>query len=260
MNYVAEHISNWLKDYAVKAEMSGYVIGVSGGIDSAVTSTLCALTGLETIAVSMPIHQAVDQHTRSLDHCLWLGNNFSNVFYYSVNLTRVFDEFVWFLPVEVAENKLALANSKARLRMTTLYAVAQAKNLLVAGTGNKVEDYGLGFFSKYGDGGVDVSPIGSLTKTEVWQLGRDLGINQEIIDATPTDGLWENNTSDEDQLGASYPQLEWAMRVYDSEEYKHNGSDILNEEEMKVMEIYKNFHEKNAHKMKMPPVCPPVGK
>ena len=256
---IQEHVSNWLKEYAVNAGLEGYTIGVSGGIDSATVSTLCALTGLKTIVVTMPIKQAIDQHVRGYNHCCWLKDNFVKVKQYNVDLGSVFDEFCWKMPsTEVINCSLALANSKARLRMTTLYAIAQATNTLVAGTGNKVEDFGLGFFTKYGDGGVDVSPIGELTKTEVWQLGRELGINQEIIDATPTDGLHDDNRSDEDQLGASYADLEVAMRVYDSEEFKQNGYDLLNEHEKKVMHIYERFHINNSHKMKMPEVCPHI--
>lgn len=249
-----KHITDWLKDYCLNAGLSGYVIGVSGGIDSAVTSTLCALTELPTKVVTMPIHQAMDQHERGAGHCIALANRYTNVEALSIPLSKVFDELTWWLPTDVANHKLAMANSKARIRMTTLYAIAGANNMLVAGTGNKVEDFGVGFFTKGGDGQVDVSPIGSLTKTEVWALGKELGVSKDIIEATPTDGLHDNNCSDESQLGASYPELEEAMEWYES----IGNYDALTDRQKEVLEIYKNFHSKNAHKMMMPQVCPHI--
>jgi NAD+ synthase len=253
---VSMHVSNWLMNYALNAGMSGYVIGVSGGIDSATVSTLCALTGLKTIVVTMPIHQAKDQQDRGFAHCDWLRNKYPKVECIHAPLTKTYDEFVYNAPSVVMASDLALANSKARLRMTTLYAIAQATGTLVAGTGNKVEDFGLGFYTKWGDGAVDVSPIGELTKSEVWALGRELGVNQEIIDATPTDGLHDDGRTDEMQIGATYHELEWAMLMYDSKEFKQHGYDMLNDEEKKIMKIYQTFHEKNQHKNKLPPVCP----
>ena len=251
------HISNWLMNYALENGLSGYTVGVSGGIDSAVTSTLCALTGLKVNVVTMPIHQAVDQHDRGTKHCIWLVNKYPSVEYIPAPLTKVYDEFVFNAPEIVTSSPLALANTKARLRMTTLYAIAQATNTLVAGTGNRVEDFGLGFFTKYGDGGVDVSPIGELTKTEVWQLGRELGINEDIINATPTDGLWDDNRGDEDQLGASYAELEWAMAFQQKWEFKNSEAfEELSNRELEVLDIYNKFHKNNAHKMALPPVCP----
>lgn len=256
MKDIRDHIVNWLYNYCTNTDMEGYVIGVSGGIDSATVSTLCALTGLKTIVVTMPIHQAQDQQDRGFAHCDWLRKTYPNVEYDHAPLTRTYDEFVYNTPSVVMACDLALANTKARLRMTTLYAIAQATDTLVAGTGNRIEDYGLGFFTKFGDGGVDVSPIGELTKTEVWALGKELGISEDIINATPTDGLWDSNISDEDQLGASYVDLEAAMRVYDSEEFKLHGYDILNDHEKKVMAIYEDFHVRNQHKMVAIPICP----
>ena len=246
-----EHISNWLKDYAVKHSMSGYVVGLSGGIDSAVTSTLCAMTGLKIVVAILPIHQNPDHTARGQNHLRWLSEKFDVDFKW-LDLTAPYESLRLTLPENTSP--LALANTRARLRMTTLYAVAATENLLVAGTGNKVEDYGVGFFTKYGDGGVDVSPIGELTKTEVWQLGRDLGINEEIINAEPTDGLHPDSRSDVEQLGATYPELEFAMRWFDegSRLFGHKLSD----REKEVVDIYSALHERNSHKMSMPPVCP----
>ena len=237
-----ERISNWIKDYAEKHKVESLVVGVSGGIDSAVVSTLCALTGIQTFVLSMPIRQADDQHDRSVDHCLKLLERFPNVHWETIHLTKVFEQFEQLFP---ANNKLALANSRSRLRMITLYQVAQENNGIVVGTGNKVEDFGVGFFTKYGDGGVDISPIADLTKTQVRELARELGVNQEIIDAPPTDGLWEDGRSDEDQIGATYEELEWAM------EYKSGN---ITERQKKVLEIYNRFHNQNKHKMEPIPI------
>jgi len=249
-----EYIVNWLKNYVKNSPFEGYVIGVSGGIDSAVTSTLCAMTGLNTKVLLLPIHQAHDQTLRGHSHIKWLANKFSNVSWENLALTSAFDELAWILPKNTT--KLALANSKARLRMTALYAVAQSNNLLVAGTGNKVEDYGIGFFTKYGDGGVDLSPIGDLTKTQVWAMGRELGVNKEIIEATPTDGLHDDNRSDESQIGCSYPELEWAMDWCDNSKDGDWGKLYeKSPKEQKIINTYWDFHNRNAHKMAMPPVC-----
>lgn len=250
---VINHIVNWLRDYANNAKMKGFTVGVSGGIDSAVTSTLCAKTGLDLLVLEMPIHQGKNQVTRADRHIDWLQENFSNVKRRLVDLTPVFDGFVDALPkVEKEESRfMALANSRARLRMTTLYYFAAFHKYLVAGTGNKVEDFGVGFYTKYGDGGVDLSPIADLLKSEVWELGRALGVNKEIIDAAPTDGLWGDNRTDEDQIGASYPELEWAMEMDDAGKTAQEFSGRQKE----VFNIYKRFNTVNRHKMIPIPVC-----
>jgi NAD+ synthase len=242
-----DRIATWIRDYADSAGIKSLVVGVSGGIDSAVVSTLCARTGIHTIAVALPIRQKPELHNLSLDHCFWLGNNFSNVRTEIVNLTRTFDVFE-----ETMNNyssELAFANSRSRLRMMALYQIAQSCSGIVVGTGNKVEDFGVGFFTKYGDGGVDISPIADLTKTEVWQLGRELGIDQRIIDAEPTDGLWEDGRVDQDQLGGlSYAELEVAMALDES------GSTPLNDAEAMNLYQYRKIRARNLHKMKPIPV------
>lgn len=245
---VAEHIVRWLKDYAQNAGVKGYVVGISGGIDSALTSTLCALTGKEVLIVSMPIRQTSAEYSRAMEHIKDLELKFNNVRSIDIDLSDSFTSIEKSLPQHVLDNFLAMANTRARLRMTTLYALGQADGLLVAGTGNKVEDFGVGFFTKYGDGGVDLSPIADLYKTEVFDIARELGVVDSILEAKPTDGLWEDGRSDEDQIGATYPELEWAM------EYKGNGSDLDNRQK-EVLEIYNKFHRANLHKMKPIPVC-----
>ncbi|MDN3642606.1 NAD(+) synthase [Lutimonas halocynthiae] len=249
---VTNHIVNWLKDYATKAGVNGFVIGISGGIDSAVTSTLCARTGLELLCLEMPIHQAPTQVNRALNHIDWLNSNYKNVSLTQVNLTPVFDGLINALPkVDNEEERfMSLANTRARLRMTSLYYFAALKGLLVAGTGNKVEDFGVGFFTKYGDGGVDLSPIADLMKSEVYEIARHLGINQEIIEAAPTDGLWGDDRTDEDQIGASYDELEWAMKAMDQ-----GLTENLNDRQSKVLAIYNKLHNANIHKMVPIPVC-----
>lgn len=250
---VVDHIVNWLKEYATRAKMKGFVIGVSGGIDSAVTSTLCAKTGFKLLCVEMPIHQGENQVNRASNHIDWLMQNFDNVSRQPVNLTDVFDNLVASLPsVDDEEDRfMSLANTRARLRMTTLYYFAALKNYLVAGTGNKVEDFGIGFYTKYGDGGVDLSPIADLLKTEVYEVAEYLGINQEIIIAPPTDGLWGDDRTDEDQIGASYPELEWAMQM------DNNGKEAkdFNGREKEVFLIFKRYNTMNQHKMLPIPVC-----
>lgn len=250
---VVHHIVDWLKDYATKAKVNGFVIGISGGIDSAVTSALCAKTGLELLCLEMPIHQADSQVTRALNHINWLQSNFEKVSMVSVNLTPVFDSLIEALPPVVNEEDrfMSLANTRARLRMTTLYYFAALNKLLVAGTGNKVEDFGIGFYTKYGDGGVDLSPIADLLKTEVYEIAKYLGINEEIIKAAPTDGLWGDDRTDEDQIGASYPELEWAMLM------KETGKtpDDFEGRQKKVFEIYNRYNSSNKHKMIPIPVC-----
>ncbi|MGX1928950.1 NAD(+) synthase [Flagellimonas sp. 2504JD4-2] len=250
---VIEHIVNWLKDYATKANCKGFVIGVSGGIDSAVTSTLCAKTGLDLLCVEMPIHQGKNQVNRADRHIDWLIKNFSNTSRQKVNLTPVFDSLVDSFPrVEDEEARfMSLANTRARLRMTSLYYFAALKGYLVAGTGNKVEDFGIGFYTKYGDGGVDLSPIADLLKTEVYELGRVLGVNQDIMDAAPTDGLWGDSRTDEDQIGASYPELEWAMKM----DGEGKSFEDFSDREREVFVIYKKFNTSNKHKMIPIPIC-----
>ncbi|WP_338731622.1 NAD(+) synthase [Mangrovimonas cancribranchiae] len=250
---VVNHIVNWLKDYANNAKINGFVIGVSGGIDSAVTSTLCAKTGLDVLVLEMPIHQAQSQVNRAINHVNWLQSNHTNVLMTQVNLTPVFDSLVQALPsVKNEEDRfMSLANTRARLRMTTLYYFAALNNYLVAGTGNKVEDFGVGFYTKYGDGGVDLSPIADLLKTEVYEIAKYLGINQEIIDAQPTDGLWGDDRTDEDQIGASYPELEWAMAMVE----KGKSEADFSGRELEVFKIYKRYNSNNKHKMVPIPVC-----
>ena len=250
---VIDHIVGWLKDYADNAGLKGFTIGISGGIDSAVTSTLCAKTGLELLCLEMPIHQATNQVGRASNHIEWLQHSFDNVKRQQVNLTPIFDSFIAELPkVDNEESRfLTLANARARLRMTTLYYFAALEGYLVAGTGNKVEDFGVGFYTKYGDGGVDLSPIADLLKTEVYEIARFLGINSEVIEAAPTDGLWGDDRTDEDQIGASYPELEWAMKM--SGEGK-SVSDFVGREK-EVFRIYKKLNSANQHKMVPIPVC-----
>ena len=250
---VVDHIVNWLKDYAVNARCKGFVIGVSGGIDSAVTSTLCARTGLPLLCIEMPIHQGENQVTRADRHIDWLQENYDNVSRQPVNLTPVFDNLVASLPaVENEEERfMSLANTRARLRMTTLYYFAALLNYLVAGTGNKVEDFGIGFYTKYGDGGVDLSPIADLLKTEVYEVGAFLGIHKDIMMAPPTDGLWGDHRTDEEQIGASYPELEWAMKMDD----EGKTVDDFSDREREVFTIYRRYNTANKHKMIPIPIC-----
>lgn len=250
---VINHIVNWLKDYATQAGVKGFVVGVSGGIDSAVTSSLCAKTGLQVLCLEMPIHQAPSQVSRALHHIDWMKSSYPNVQMTQVNLTQVFDSLIKALPsVDNEEDRfMSLANTRARLRMTSLYYFAALEGLLVAGTGNKVEDFGVGFYTKYGDGGVDLSPIADLMKSEVYALAKFMGINQDIIDAAPTDGLWGDDRTDEDQIGASYDELEWAMRFVESK----SDSGSLDQRQMEVLEIYNRMHQANKHKMVPIPVC-----
>jgi NAD+ synthase len=250
---VVDFIVNWLKDYAKKANMHGFVIGVSGGIDSAVTSALCAKTGLPLLCLEMPIHQAPSQVNRAVNHINWLKINFDKVYKTEINLTPVFDSLISALPPVAKEEDrfMSLANTRARLRMTTLYYFAAINKYLVAGTGNKVEDFGVGFYTKYGDGGVDLSPIADLLKTEVYTIAKYLGINKEIIDAAPTDGLWGDDRTDEDQIGASYPELEWAMKMDNLGKKMNDFSNRKKE----VFKIYKQYNTANKHKMSPIPIC-----
>ena len=250
---VNDHIVNWLKDYAVNANVKGFVVGISGGVDSAVTSTLCAQTGMTTLCVELPIHQAESQVTRAREHITQLQQRFANVSCVEVILSNVFETFRGALPEEAesAKPNLSLANARARLRMTTLYYFAGMHTLLVAGTGNKVEDFGVGFFTKYGDGGVDISPIANLLKSDVFALAKYLQIPASILSAAPTDGLFGDGRTDEDQLGASYDELEWAMDFA----AQNSKTDLLSEREKEVLDIFKRQNKANQHKMNPIPVC-----
>jgi len=245
---VIDHIVNWLTEYCDRAGMAGFTVGVSGGIDSAVTSTLCARTGKSVLALNMPIYQASDQVSRSFEHIQWLEKNHDNVQGIDMDLTPAFKALEQTLPVEIQDG-LSMANTRSRLRMLTLYAFSTHNRMLVAGTGNKVEDFGVGFYTKYGDGGVDLSPIADLTKSEVYEIGHTLGILEEILKAPPTDGLWEDDRTDESQIGASYDELEWAMA------YDQNSSIELNKRQKEVLAIYRGYHRANKHKMLPIPVC-----
>lgn len=250
---VSEHIIQWLKDYATNSGVKGFVVGISGGIDSAVTSTLCAKTGLPTLCIELPIHQAESQVNRANEHIKQLKERFSNVSEAEVNLTTTFEDFKTVVPkIEPsAKTALALANTRARLRMTTLYYFAGLHGLLVAGTGNKVEDFGVGFYTKYGDGGVDLSPIADLVKSEVFALGEYLEVPNSIQKAQPTDGLFGDSRTDEEQIGASYDELEWAMEMQNTGRTTIDFSD----RELEVFKIYTRLNRINQHKMIPIPVC-----
>ncbi len=234
---------NFIKDWLIKYIKSmpkpatSLVVGVSGGIDSAVVSAICSMTGIKTLALSMPIKQIKEQDDLSKKHCKWLLTKFKNIEILNINLDEVFTNFEKALTKNNSEH--AFANSRARIRMTTLYQVAGSNNGIVVGTGNKVEDFGVGFYTKYGDGGVDISPIADCTKTEVWEMGKELNIDEKIISAKPTDGLWVDGRNDENQLGMSYEELEEAMVNPNSKNYKK----------------YLKIRETNLHKMKEIPVC-----
>jgi NAD+ synthase len=250
---VVNHIVNWLKTYATNAKVNGFVIGISGGIDSAVTSTLCAETGLDVLCIEMPIHQAESHVNRAQEHIAQLKQRYPNVKDIRVDLTPVFEEFKTEVSLEgkQATVDMALANTRARLRMTTLYYHAGLLGLLVAGTGNKVEDFGVGFYTKYGDGGVDLSPIADLVKSEVYEIGKFLNVPDSIMEAAPSDGLFGDARSDEDQIGASSPELEWAMKMADA----GKSSDDFNGREKEVFDIYMRFNTSNKHKMIPIPIC-----
>ena len=234
-----KYISNWIKDYVdlMPNKAQSLVIGISGGIDSSVSSTLSAMTGLRTIVLTMPIKQKANQHDLSLKHQEWLTKNFNNVEAHTISLDKLFESFSSTL--NKFNNEHGFANSRARLRMTTLYQVAAANKGIVVGTGNKVEDFGVGFYTKYGDGGVDISPIADCNKTEVWELGKELGILKDIIDAPPTDGLWDDGRTDEGQLGFKYEDLEDAMKNPNSPHRQE----------------YEKIRKQNLHKMEPIPVC-----
>ena len=210
-NDVTLHITNWLSEYAKNSKINGFIIGISGGIDSAVTSTLCAMTNLNVICLEMPIQQNPDHVSRAKEHINFLKNNYSNVTSKIIDLNSVYKSFCKEVSNENTYFELALANTRARLRMSTLYYYAAINKYLVVGTGNKVEDFGVGFYTKYGDGGVDISPIANLLKSQVYELGSYLGIVKSIMLAKPSDGLYSDSRSDEEQIGASYDELEWAM-------------------------------------------------
>jgi len=250
---VASHIISWLKDYAEKSKVKGFVIGVSGGIDSALASTLCAKTGFPTLCVEMPIHQAESHVSRAEEHIKQLKEQFNNVSEVRVNLTSTFEDLKNVLPVVASSDavNLSLANTRARLRMTTLYYFAGLHGYIVAGTGNKVEDFGVGFYTKYGDGGVDLSPIADLMKSEVYELAAYLKVPNSIQIAAPTDGLFGDSRTDEDQIGASYDELEWAMQMQDDGKIAEDFS----ERKQEVFKIYERLNKINQHKMIPIPVC-----
>ena len=247
------HIVKWLKDYAEKANAKGYIIGVSGGVDSGVVSTLCAMTGLKILAIEMPIRQKEDQVNRALEHIKFLEKKFPNVEGKSVDLNEPFEALYKTFNVkddEFPNEKLAFANTRSRLRMLTLYYYGQIHELLVCGTGNKVEDFGIGFFTKYGDGGVDISPIADLYKTEVYELAKFLDLPESIKNAIPTDGLWDAERTDEQQIGATYPELEKIQKEYGTKtEADYSGRDS------EVFKIFSRMHKATQHKIQPIPVC-----
>jgi NAD+ synthase len=270
INYevVSEGISEWLKESANRAGLTGFVMGVSGGIDSAVVSTLCAKTGLKLLVLEMPIHQGEEQVTRAQNHIQWLKSNYSNVESLVVDLTEAYDVLYkaciyQVIPVTEEQYDFSMANTRSRLRMTTLYQYAGTHKMLVAGTGNKVEDFGIGFYTKYGDGGVDISPIGDLMKSEVYKLGRHLGVIEEILTAAPTDGLHADARTDEQQLGCTYDEFEWAMKWTEDSTvieqgvgsfYDDRDDASLTKREKEILEIYWSRHSQNLHKMTPIPV------
>jgi NAD+ synthase len=243
-----KRIVRWLGNYVVEHNIKSFVVGVSGGIDSAVVSTLCAETGLTTYVLSMPLNQIHSQAQLSDIHLDNIAKKYKNVVPLRIDLSSTYTQFLtatrFWLGEDKVSNKLALANTKSRIRMVTLYQVAGSVGGIVVGTGNKVEDYGVGFYTKYGDGGVDIAPIADLYKTEVWELGTHLGVDQRIIDASPTDGLWDDGRTDEDQIGTSYAMLEWVM-----EDGLQTPPEQLNEEQLNAINVYTKFNTQNKHKM-----------
>lgn len=248
MKTLANEIVAWLKDYAQKANKTSLVVGVSGGVDSGLVSTLCAMTGLKTICVIMPCYSRYEQELIAKKHISDLMSRFPTVHYRRHELDETYDTLMDYLDED--ENLLAKANTKSRLRMVTLYHIATCYNGLVVGTGNKVEDYGVGFFTKYGDGGVDISPIGDLTKTEVRAMAKELGVIEEVVNAIPTDGLWEDGRTDEDQIGATYEELEWAMST--EGQIEHLGN--LTDRQKLVLDVYAKWHRATLHKINPIPV------
>ena len=244
-----KRIIEWIKEYAATNNIKSLVVGVSGGIDSAVVSTLCAETGLPTYVLSMPLRSKVDNDRLSDDHTKILEQKYKNVIRIRVELSSVYEKFIhslnwWTDSNEYTSNNLSNANTKSRLRMVTLYQIAGSVDGIVVGTGNKVEDYGVGFYTKYGDGGIDIAPIADLYKTEVWRLGEHLGVDERIISAPPTDGLWDDGRTDEDQIGTSYSMLEWVM-----EKGLQEDPMFLNEEQVNAINVYQKFNTQNKHKM-----------
>ena len=250
---VAKFIVDWLRSYLEQTKLDGFVVGVSGGVDSALTSTLCAMTGKPTLCLEMPIYQESNQVNRAKNHTSWLSKTYKNVRVKVVPLTALYDSFCQLDATSSAfeDTVLSLANTRSRLRMTTLYYFASKQGLLVAGTGNKVEDFGVGFYTKYGDGGVDISPIADLMKSQVRELASHLGVNRTIIDAAPTDGLWDDDRTDEDQLGATYDELEWAMEQH---EMGKKPADFSGHKKH-IFTTYMNHHTANKHKMIPVPIC-----
>ena len=247
---IIHHIVTWLNAYSEQSFTQGFVIGISGGIDSAITSTLCALTKKPVIVLNMPIRQHKAEFDRGTEHIEWLKKNFTNVTSETVNLTKVFEKVETDFPANI-QDFLTMANTRARLRMLTLYAFAGHHKMLVAGTGNKVEDFGVGFFTKYGDGGVDISPIADLMKSQVYALAKELNVVESILKAKPTDGLFADERSDEDQIGATYDELEWAMLAIENKA----DTKTFSPREKHVMEIYLGRNRANKHKMEAIPVC-----
>ena len=246
---VSEHIVKWIDNYIYDSGVKGIVVGISGGVDSALTSTLCAETGHNVLCLEMPIYQNKDQVSRSKMHVNWLKSKYTNVNSKQIELDKTFESFVSSIPNNSSENhELSLANTRSRLRMVTLYYFSALNDYIVAGTGNRVEDFGIGFYTKYGDGGVDISPIADLLKSDVFSLAKFHNIIDEIIEAEPNDGLWNDNRSDEDQIGASYEEIENAMK-------NHKKSDNLSKRDKEVMDIFNSFHSANKHKMDPIPVC-----
>lgn len=249
MNYekVIDHIVNWLKYKREESGTKGFVLGLSGGVDSSLVSTLCAMTDYTTLAIAMPYDSSVPNADI---HATWLMERFINFKKTEIKIHPMIDPLM--ISLKLGGFPIVQVNAQSRMRMIILYAYANAYNLLVVGTGNKVEDHGVGFFTKYGDGGVDISPIGDLLKTEVWKLARILNIDERIINAAPTDGLWEDGRTDEDQLGATYEELEWAMKV---SEAPKGTPFAMNTRELEVWDLFKKLHNSTRHKMEMPPIC-----
>jgi NAD+ synthase len=262
---VRDTIVDWLRNQLQMSGQNGFVVGVSGGVDSALVSTLCALTGKPTILISMPIHQALDQLKRAEEHIDWLAGKFpTTVQGFNTNLTEPFEAMQKVFPENVGLDELAAANIRSRLRMVALYAFANHHKCLVSGTGNLIEDFGVGFFTKYGDGGVDLSPIGNLSKTQVWELAQFIGVSDAIVHAKPTDGLWKDNRGDEDTIGASYPELEWAMAECEIKGFiNHTDQNSAlpvfdpnyTQRQRIVMSIYLQRHALGKHKLSPIPVC-----
>jgi len=245
---VSKHIVDWLDSYIEKSGAKGFIVGISGGVDSALTSTLCAKTGKRTLIMTMPIRQTSAEYDRAIEHINDLKRKFPNVESLDIDLTNIFESIESTFPQDTVENTLAMANTRSRLRMLTLYGIGQSNGCLVVGTGNKIEDFGVGFFTKYGDGGVDLSPIADLTKTQVWDLARYNSVVESIVTAKPTDGLWDDGKSDEDIIGATYPELEWAMDF--------NGDEsLISVRQKEVLKIYRRLNAINQHKMNPIPVC-----